>query len=157
MKFKLILEKDYKGKLGHQPPSPDEYPDEIARGEYIFDPSFGAPDDLFQHAYEYYLNTDLVSKADCRVFMNFLKKNQNKPNAKLTIYRGQPDSELDYGMWVTPFKSYAMAYAYDGAYAGEGSKVFQYEVKLHDLSCDFNSLAEWGYFGKPLKGKEVKS
>ena len=76
MKFKLILEKDYKGKLGHQPPSPDDYPDEIARGDYIFDPSFGAPDDLFQHAYEYYLNTDLVSRADCREFMDFLKKNQ---------------------------------------------------------------------------------
>lgn len=154
MKFKYLLEKDYLGKLGHQPLNPDQFPDEVSRGDNIF--SLGmAPDDLYQHAFEYYLNSDLVSKAECRKFMDFLKKNQDKPNAKLTVYRGQPDDELDYGMWITPFKSYAMAYAYDGAYAGEGSKVFKYTVRLHDISCDLDSLAEWGYFGKPLKGTEI--
>lgn len=156
MKFKFLLEKEYKGKLGHQPPSPDDYPDEIARGHNIFDLGT-TPRDYYEKAFEYYLNTDLVSRQDCRKFMDFLKDNYNKPNAKVTVYRGQPSDELDYGMWITPFKSYAMAYAYDGPYAGEGSKVFEYKVRLYDISCDLNSLAEWGYFGKPIKGKEVKS
>ena len=154
MKFKLILEKEYEGKLGHQPMNPDKYPDEVSRGDNIFTLGI-APSYLYTHAYEYYLNSSSVSRSDCRKFMDFLKKNQGNPNATLTIYRGQPSEELDYGMWITPFKSYAMEYGYDGPYAGENCKVFKYTVKLHDISCDLDSLAEWGYFGKPIKGVEV--
>lgn len=154
MKFKYLLEYEYKGKISHQPRDPNEYPDEVPRGDNILSSDM-APPDLYQNAYAYYLNADGVSKVECKKFMDFLKKNQDNPKAKLKIYRGQPSDTLHYGMWVTPFKEYAMYYGYNGAYTSDGSKVYEYTVNLHDISCDLDSLAEWGYFGKTIVGKEV--
>lgn len=151
MKFKELLE-DWRGF--HQPINPDKYPDEVSRGDNIFTLGI-APFDLYQHAYDYYLNVPSVSKIECNKFMDFLKKNQGNPNAKIKIYRGQPSEILEYNSWVTPFKSYAMEYAYGNAYDGGNSKVYEYIVNLHDISCDLDSIAEWGYFGKNIKGKEI--
>lgn len=151
MKFKQLLEYE---KLSHQPIDPNVYPDEVGRGDNIF---MFAPKDLYKNAYNIYLNADSVSRSELKNFMDFLLKNQGKSDTKIKIYRGQPSDILEYGMWITPFKSYAMYYAYDGAYSDNpDSKVYEYTVTLHEISCDLNSLAEWGYFGKSIKGKEIK-
>ena len=113
------------------------------------------PDDLYKNSFRLYLDASGVSRKDLQTFMDFLKQNQGNPNAKIKIYRGQPSDTLENCSWVTPFKSYAMYYAYDGAYSSPNSKVYEYTVKISDISCDLNSLAEWGYFGKAIKGKEV--
>lgn len=151
MKFKLLLEYT---KLSHQPTDPNEYEDEVVRGDNIFTHEI-TPDDLYKNAFRLYLNANGVSRKDLQIFMDFLKQNQGNPNAKIKIYRGQPSDTLENCSWVTPFKSYAMYYAYDGAYSSPNSKVYEYTVKISDISCDLNSLAEWGYFGKTIKGKEV--
>ena len=151
MKLKNILEYEYSGKLSHQPSDPDEY--DIPRGDNILTHDMSPPD-LYKNSRNY-LFADNVSKDELRKFMDFIKLNQGNPNAKIKIYRGQPSDALHSGMWVTPFKSYATSYAYGNEYSGKGSKVYEFTVKLHDISCDLDSLAEWGYFGKTVVGKEL--
>ena len=138
----------------HQPINLDKYPDEVCRGDNIFSHEV-VPDDLFEHC-QNYLNTRDVSLMQLKSFMNFLIENQGNPDAILTVYRGQPSKILEYCSWVTPFESYAMNYAYDGSHTSKNSKVYKFKVRLHDISCDLDSLAEWGYFGKKVTGVEVR-
>ena len=151
MKFRDYLLEDY--QLQHRPSEPDDDTpslDKIENHEI-------SPNDLFKHP-EYYLNVSGVTPSDLKKFMDLVKKAQGKPDAKFKIYRGSPSGgKLNYGDWVTPFKSYAMIYAYDNAYSDNSeSKVYEYTVKASELTCDLNSLAEWGYFGKAIMGKEAK-
>lgn len=152
MKFReFLLKEEY--QIQHRPSEPDDETPSLDKIEG----SEIAPDDLFRHP-EYYLNASEVTTSELKKFIDLVKKAQGKPDTKIKIYRGAPSGgKLNNGDWVTPFKSYALAYAYDNSYSDNAeSKVYEYTVKASELTCDLNSLAEWGYFGRTIMGKETK-
>ena len=137
--------------LQHRPGNPLEYPDEVATADKI---SSGGlfPNDFLIHP-EYYLT---MGDEGARQTVNILRAIQGKPDAEVTIYRGAPSSQLNTGDWVTLSKSYADQYAGEGGYSDNAnSKVYAFKVRAGDLSFDGDDISEFGYWGKPLKGKKV--
>lgn len=139
--------------LEHRPGNPLEYPDEVATVDKILNGEF-LPDDMLDHPEWYF--ADYGDYGGEKQLINTLKKAQNNPDMEVTIYRGAPSGgDLNQGDWVTLSPNYAKAYAAGGMYSDNpNSKVYSYKVKVKDLSFDGDSIYEFGYWGKKLKGKK---
>ena len=135
--------------LQHRPGDP--------RGEDAYVPSIDRilesdlfPDDFLQHP-DWYL-TD-AREPGAAATINTLKAVQGNPDAIVTVYRGTPGNSLNTGDWVALSREYAEIYAGDGPYSDNpNSKVLSFDVRAGDLSFDGDSIFEFGYWGRRLRG-----
>lgn len=137
-------------RITHRPSNPLEYPDEVATVDKIGDGNH-FPKDILDNPDIYF--PDYNNFGDGRRITSILKQAQNNPDMEVTIYRGAPSGgTLHTGDWVSLSKKYAEDYAHGGNYSdNENSKVYEYKVKVRDLSFDGDSFYEFGYWGKKLK------
>lgn len=141
---------DTSWRLTHRPGNPLKYPDEVATVDKITNGNY-FPKDILQRPDEYL--PDFEDFKDARKVLNILKQAQGNPNMQVTIYRGAPSGgKLHKGDWVTFSKDYAEQYAGGGKYSDNvKSQVYEYKVRVGDLSFDGDSFWEYGYWGNSMK------
>lgn len=102
------------------------------------------PKDFFTNEGISYYGSGNV-KNDTKIF-GILKKAQNNPQQKITVYRNVPQNvkEINSGDWITLSKEYAINHNPEG-------KVLSKKVKVSDVFTDGNDIYEQAYFPKNEK------
>lgn len=123
------------------------------RGEHKISKKYGttldnlqkiAPKDFFTNEGISYYGSGNI-KNDSKIF-SILKKVQNNPQQKITVYRNVPQNvkEINSGDWITLSKEYAINHNPEG-------KVLSKKVKVSDIFTDGNDIYEQAYFPKNKK------
>ncbi len=104
------------------------------------------PADIFDNPKAYFADFFLDPEGGKEV-CEALKEVQGNPDAKITIYRGAPAPELNYGDWVSLSKGF-VARRYARPYSeNPRNRLYSFTARASEISFGGKSLFENGYFG----------